>query len=110
MKTLSAEESLRLALPIIITLLGLVAGIVLLQTRGGEIRSRAAQPRPTIVPVTIAPLKPEVACSSLYGPVCGSNNQTYLNACEAGQAGIFSYSPGECRSSPPAAFPNTKER
>jgi len=35
-------------------------------------------------------------CSTDYSPVCGCNNETYLNPCEAERAGVISYSPGVC--------------
>jgi hypothetical protein len=35
-------------------------------------------------------------CTFDYDPVCGCNNRTYRNACEAECYGIFSYSTGEC--------------
>ncbi len=35
-------------------------------------------------------------CESDYSPVCGCNNETYLNACEAERAGVVSFIPGVC--------------
>ncbi len=37
-------------------------------------------------------------CTMDYNPVCGCNNKTYSNACEAECHGITEYKPGECPS------------
>lgn len=41
--------------------------------------------------------KPDCYCILIYDPVCGCNNKTYGNACEAGCAGITEYKKGECK-------------
>ena len=40
----------------------------------------------------------DVACVEIYAPVCGCNNRTYSNSCEAEAWGIDDYSQGECGS------------
>jgi len=106
MKTFSAEESLWLALPILIVVLGLAAAIILFQNNEGDIRSKASEPK-TVTPV--APSRPEIVCASMYEPVCGSDNNTYSNACEAGLLGIFNTTPGTCSATTPAILPATRE-
>ncbi|WP_460972402.1 Kazal-type serine protease inhibitor family protein [Spirosoma migulaei] len=36
-------------------------------------------------------------CYANYNPVCGCNEKTYGNACEAKAHGIESYTAGECK-------------
>lgn len=108
MKAFSAEESLWLALPILIILLGLAAALVIFQTRGGEIRTTATEPTPVVTPVTLD--RPEIVCSEVYEPVCGQDNTTYINSCEAGLAGIFNFTSGECQGfTPDITIPATSE-
>jgi Kazal-type serine protease inhibitor domain len=41
--------------------------------------------------------KTECVCTQQYDPVCGCNQKTYGNACEANCAGITSYTNGACQ-------------
>ena len=39
---------------------------------------------------------PSLVCIELYEPVCGCNNITYSNACDAESSGINQFSQGVC--------------
>lgn len=41
-------------------------------------------------------INPQAICTQQYEPVCGCNNITYGNACEAENAGVTSWEQGEC--------------
>lgn len=41
-------------------------------------------------------IKEDCVCILIYDPVCGCNNKTYGNSCEAECAGIMQYTKGEC--------------
>ena len=41
-------------------------------------------------------IDPQAMCTQQYDPVCGCNQMTYGNACEAENAGVTSWTEGEC--------------
>lgn len=41
-------------------------------------------------------------CTAIYQPVCGCNNKTYGNSCEAEARGIMKYTEGECAKTTPS--------
>lgn len=46
-----------------------------------------------------SPLPTDTACPTLYQPVCGADQHTYMNACEARKAGQVQTTNGECPAS-----------
>lgn len=42
----------------------------------------------------------DAMCTADYKPVCGCNGETYSNACNAENAGVLAYKPGECKQIP----------
>lgn len=104
MKGLNAQQTLLATLPILIVLLGLVGALIFFPKQNLDDRSRASETTPTpsiaTIPVTPKPTKPiipEIACTDLYSPVCGNNNLTYSNSCEANKAGIKVFVTGVCK-------------
>lgn len=108
MARLNSEETLWTVLPVIVVMVLLIAGIIFLPKTNTDVRSRASEPKPIITPVKTTPTKteaPEVVCSDLYSPVCGSDGNTYPNSCEAGLVGVTKYEDGQC----PTATPTPKK-
>jgi hypothetical protein len=42
-------------------------------------------------------VRKDCMCTAHYDPVCGCNNKTYGNSCEAECHGITDYKKGECK-------------
>lgn len=109
----SAEESLWLAFPVLLVIIGLTVGIVYLQNQSVDVRSRASQPTPTVTPRALpsgaTPQAPEVVCTATYEPVCSVDKTTYSNSCEAELAGVYNYTPGPCQLNQPYKLPQIRE-
>lgn len=107
MKGLNAQQTLLATLPIVFVLLGLIGALIFMPKENLDNRGRASEitPTPSIVALpTASPTKvvvPEIACTDLYMPVCGSNNVTYSNSCEANRAGVVASSQGACKPTKP---------
>lgn len=107
----SPEEVLKSIFPLLLVVIALVGAIIFLpnlQQINLDERSRASEITPVISPrdtVQRDTVTPDVVCSSLYSPVCGSDSKTYSNSCEANLAKITNFTPGECDT--PTLLPNS---
>ena len=50
-------------------------------------------------------IQPDCYCILIYDPVCGCNNKTYGNSCQAMCSGITEYKKGECKEKKPKKDP-----
>lgn len=97
------SKTLLAALPLAL-LTGALASAIIFFPDSKDIRPRASDPAtfnpsPTLTPTTTPDLptaQPEIVCSDLYSPVCGSDNLTYDSACEAQLAGVQIISNSPC--------------
>lgn len=89
-------KTLLTALPLFLILAVLAAAIIFLPDTNFDIRPRAGQtdiftpevPRVLLEPTITPILAPAIGCSGLYEPVCGVDNVTYENTCEASASGV----------------------
>lgn len=42
----------------------------------------------------------DMMCAEIYKPVCGCDNKTYSNECDAKRAGVKNWKEGECPTKP----------
>lgn len=104
MARFNSEETLWVVFPMILVIILLIAGIVFLPQTPADVRSRASEPKPSVItPNVKKPQAPEVVCTELYTPVCATlTHKTYGSPCEADLAGVTSFTAGACTKSQPS--------
>jgi hypothetical protein len=71
----------------------LLASVLLAAFLGQACQRQAA---PVTACIDANKIRRDAMCTMQYEPVCGCDNNTYSNACVATNAGVTTFTPGEC--------------